>query len=357
MTTSARPTQVYAGAGRWVSDDATQYPGGLFRCSSMDGHWHALTRGLPDGVEVRAIAVHPREPGVIFVGAQDGPYRTTDGGQSWERLDFPERRATVWSLAFHPTHGGTMYLGTAPVAIYRSEDGGDSWKRLPGATSPGHCEMNFPTRVTRLAVDPSRPDDIYAALEVSGVIQSADGGETWKDLSAPLIKLAARPHLKSRIGSDTDTEGMLDAHAVAVSAAAPGTVFLAARMGLFRSDDSGAQWEDMEIGRFSPLTYCRDVRVSPHDPHVMFACLSPAARSTDGALYQSDDVGRTWRRFDRGVKAQGTMMSVAIHPRDPSIVYCAMRSGQVFGTNDNGRSWNEYRLPDEIQDVYVVACT
>ena len=49
----------------------------------------------------------------------------------------------------------------------------------------------------------------------------------------------------------------------------------------------------MEIGRFSPLTYGRDIRVSPHDPKVMYACLSPAARSTDGAIYRSDDVGQT----------------------------------------------------------------
>jgi photosystem II stability/assembly factor-like uncharacterized protein len=356
MTTNSRPTQIYAGAGRWVSDDATQHPGGLFRRSSTDDRWQALTRGLPDGPEVRAITVHPRETGVIFVGTQDGPYRTTDGGESWERLDFPDRGAVVWSITFDPTGARTMYLGTAPVAIYRSDDGGDSWKRLPGAASPGHCAMAFPTRVTRLAVDPSHPDDIYAALEVSGVIRSSDAGETWTDLSAPLIDLAERPHLKSRIGSDTDTEGMLDSHAIAVSAAAPGTVFLAVRMGLFRSDDKGTRWEDMEIGRFSPLTYCRDVRVSPHDPRVLLACLSPAARSTDGSLYRSDDVGETWRRFDHGLKAQGTMMSVAQHPRDPSRVSCATRSGQVFGTADGGQSWHEHRLPAEIQDVYVVAC-
>ena len=79
-------------------------------------------------------------------------------------------------------------------------------------------------------MDPGRPDNIYAALEVSGVIRSADGGETWTDLSQPLIRLADKPHLKSRIGSAIDSEGMLDSHALAVSSAAPGTAFLAVRM-------------------------------------------------------------------------------------------------------------------------------
>ena len=89
---------------------------------------------------------------------------------------------------------------------------------------------------------------------MSGVIRSDDGGETWTDLSAPLIRLAEQPHLKSRIGSDTDAEGMLDSHAIVVSAAAPGTPILAVRMGLFRGDDRGAAWADMQVGRYSPLT-------------------------------------------------------------------------------------------------------
>ena len=79
------------------------------------------------------------------------------------------------------------------------------------------------------------------------------------------MKLAERPHLKSRIVSDTDIEGMMDTHALAVSSDEPGTIFLALRMGLFKSADRGTSWQDMEIGRFSPLTYARDVQVSPHD--------------------------------------------------------------------------------------------
>jgi photosystem II stability/assembly factor-like uncharacterized protein len=50
------------------------------------------------------------------------------------------------------------------------------------------------------------------------------------------------------------------------------------------------------------------------------------------------------------------MMAVALHPRDPNQVYCASRSGQVFGTRDGGRTWDEQRLPDGVSDVYTIAC-
>jgi photosystem II stability/assembly factor-like uncharacterized protein len=112
----------------------------------------------------------------------------------------------------------------------------------------------------------------------------------------------------------------------------------------------------MEVGRFSPLTYGRDIRVSPQDPRVLYACLSPAARSEDGSLYRSADLGETWPRFDRGVKAESTMMAVALHPRDADSVYCVSRTGQVFGTRDGGRTWSEDRLPDGVNDVYAIAC-
>ena len=284
---------------------------------------------------------------MIYVGTQDGPYRTTDAGEHWQPVGFPERKA-IYAIAYHPTRVNVMYTGGDDAAVYRSEDGGDTWKRLVNAKSPGHCEMGFPVRVIRIAIDPTRPDDMYVALEVSGVIRSSDGGKTFTDLSAPLIKLAEQPHLKSRIGSDIDAEGMLDSHAIAVSRAAPGTPFLAVRMGLFQGQDRGSDWRDMEIGRFSPLTYCRDVLVSPHDPRTLYACLSSAARSDDGTLYRSDDLGASWHRVDRGIKAQGTMMSVAVDRADPKRIYCATRTGQVFETADAGASWSEYPLPPNV---------
>jgi photosystem II stability/assembly factor-like uncharacterized protein len=119
--------------------------------------------------------------------------------------------------------------------------------------------MAFPMRVIRLAIDPSNAHHIYAALEVGGVIHSQDGGDTWSDCTPGLLTLAERPHLRSQLGSDTEVEGMMDAHAVTVSAAPSGAVFLANRMGLFRSTDQGESWRELEIWRFSPFAYGRDI--------------------------------------------------------------------------------------------------
>ena len=104
--------------------------------------------------------------------------------------------------------------------------------------------MSFACRVMRIGIVAGQPDLIHAALEVGGTMRSLDGGETWSDGSADLEKLAAdNVNLKSMLQSDSEAEGMLDAHALAVSSAAPSSVFLAVRMGLFRSDDRGKSWQ------------------------------------------------------------------------------------------------------------------
>src|SRR6266481_4432482 len=345
-------THVYAGAARSMGGTL----GGIFRQAVGDNGWEHLTNGVPEGAEVHAITVHPENPDVVYIGTTKGTYRSTNRGTRWEKLSLPDKDADIWSVCIHPNNPRILYAGATPPAVYRSDDGGDTWCKMADPGLPDRVIMAFACRVMRLDVDPNSPNDIYATLEANGTMRSRNRGEIWEDCTADLIRFCDEPKYRRRIGSQTEIEGMLDGHALAVSAAAPGTVFLANRMGLFRSSDRGEHWVDMEIGKFSPLTYGRDIRTSPIDAKIMYAALSPAARSTDGAVYRSDDVGKTWKRFDHGIKADATMMGVIPHPKDPSQVYAISRAGQVFGTQDGGKSWSESRLPEGVRDSYCVAC-
>jgi photosystem II stability/assembly factor-like uncharacterized protein len=292
----------------------------------------------------------------VFAGTNDGVYRSTDRGATFKRSNFPDKSVQIWSFLADPADPKRMLAGGSPVSVYRSEDGGESWKRMPNPALPQHAKMPFDCRVMRFARSPLRPNEIFAVLEVSGVMRSTDGGESWSDCSTDLLRLAEQePRLRSKLVSDTEAEGMLDGHAICTSAADPDSVIIAVRMGLFRSRDKGATWEDMRVDRFSPFTYGRDIRVSPQEPSTLYACLSVAASSKDGALYRSQDVGKTWQRFDK-VKPHGTLMSVSLHHSDPKQVYVAARYGEVFGTQDGGESWRETPLPPNVQHIYALAC-
>jgi photosystem II stability/assembly factor-like uncharacterized protein len=208
----------------------------------------------------------------------------------------------------------------------------------------------------RMVQHPTRPDTVYAALEVNGVVRSDDFGKTWVDCSGHLIELAKLPHLKSSILTKNDAEGMLDGHAITISPADPEAVVLACRMGLFRSTDQGRTWVDMEMKRFSPITYGRDIKVASNDPKTVYAALSVSAASHDGVLMRSSDAGKSWQRFDK-VQVHGTIMCVGLNDRNPDEVLIGARyEGEVFATRDGGRTWAATPIPGPVKDIYCVAC-
>ena len=203
---------------------------------------------------------------------------------------------------------------------------------------------------------PGDPDTLYAAMEFGGMMTSHDGGESWDDHGGPLVELSKQPHLSSAIVSDNTAEGMLDGHALTVTAADPDSVLMALRMGLFETRDGGGTWRDLEAKNFSPTTYGRDIRTAPSEPGTIYAALSVAAASEDGGLYRSTDAGKNWSRFDK-VQVHGTIMSIGLHRDDASQVYIGARyNGEVFGTQDGGETWSDMSIPGEVKDIYCVTC-
>ena len=104
---------------------------GLFRMADGDENWELLTNGLPEAPAIRAITTHPHNPNVVFVGTQDGPYRSDDHGDHWEKLNVPDHGLPVWSILLHPRNPDLMFAGYEASEIYRSEDGGQRWEQLP----------------------------------------------------------------------------------------------------------------------------------------------------------------------------------------------------------------------------------
>ncbi len=343
---------LFAGVAGYVGRPDAEGDVGVFRRATGGGDWQHVLEGL----ETYTVQVHAGDPSVVLAGTEDGVWRSTDHGATFQRADFPETGRQVWSFLVDSRDKNRILAGASPIGVFRSEDCGATWRKLPEVGVAEHCKVIFDARVMRMVQHPTRPDEIYGALEVNGVIRSSDGGETWQDCSAHLIKLSEQEHLKSMIVSDTYAEGMLDVHAITICPARPNEVIVALRMGLFRSTDKGETWQDMELGRFSPTTYGRDVKMSAQDPKTLYAALSVAAASHDGGVYRSVDAGETWQRFDK-VQVHGTIMSIGLHPGDADQVYIGARyNGEVFGTTDGGATWSEMSLPGAVKDIYSLSC-
>ncbi len=344
-------TYVYAGLSARTSGSIS----GLFR-RAVDGEgWEA--GALPDDTHVHAITIDPDDAKVVYAATSSGLYRSRDQGRRWTRLVAAADGEQMWSVLIHPANHRTILTGTAPLGLYRSDDAGETWRRMPKPAIPERMVGAFPSRIMRMGIVPSRPDEIWAGLEVNGAMVSRDGGETWQDCSDELVRLSHQPHLESAILTKDKSEGMLDVHAICVSPAAPGSAFLALRMGLFRSDDGGSTWNDLGIGKHAAhLRYGRDIVVAPWDPNTLYACIADSSRGQAGRLYRSIDLGRTWEQLDRGIDVRSTMMAVALPAHDREQAHCVARLGQTFSTRDGGRTWREYKLPEGAGAAVAVAC-
>ena len=344
---------VFAGVAGYVGRPDAVGAVGVFRRQADSGAWQHVLKDH----ETFTVFVHPSDPNLVFAGTSDGVWRSTDKGASFTRTNFPDAKRQIWSLIAIDSKPDTMYAGASPLDVYRSDDRGVSWRRLPNPGIPERCTGPFAPRVMRMVQRPGHPNEIYAALEIAGAMRTMDGGETWEDLSDALVALADRPHLQSAIVQQhTKAEGMLDGHAITISPSEPDAPIIAVRMGLFRTRDGGKSWEDMEVKRFSPSTYGRDVKASPQDPKTLYTALSVAAASHDGGVYRSQDAGETWQRFDK-VQVHGTIMSIGLHNSDPKQVYIGARyEGEIYGTQDGGNTWESMPLPGPVKDIYAIAC-
>jgi len=177
-----------------ISPDLTAFPK---CCQGASGE--PITRDVT-GEEffstLYAITESTKEAGVIWTGANDGPFHITrDNGKTWKNItpkDLPWGARTAWIEA-SPHRAGTAYyavyrylLGDYAPYLYRTDDYGSSWTRLTDGKNG--IAIDNPTRVVR--EDPVRPGLLYAGTEF-GLYISFDNGGHWQpfELNMPKVPI------------------------------------------------------------------------------------------------------------------------------------------------------------------------
>jgi photosystem II stability/assembly factor-like uncharacterized protein len=172
-----------------ISPDLTAHPD---CCQGASGE--PITRDVT-GEEfysaLYAIAESPLERGVIWTGANDGPfYVTRDNGKTWANVtpkDLPPG-GRVQYIDPSPHRKGSAYfavyrwlLGDFQPYLYRTDDYGKTWMRL--TTGKNGIPVDWPTRVVR--EDPDREGLLYAGTEF-GMFISFDNGDHWQSFQMNL---------------------------------------------------------------------------------------------------------------------------------------------------------------------------
>lgn len=112
---------------------------------------------------------------VLWLGAHTGLYRSDDRGRTWARVTLPApgHGPDVMAIALHPAEAGIVYVGTHEAGVLKTTDGGKTW----AGVNTGLRGLD----VHGLAIDPNAPAKLHGLVRETGagLYRTTDGGQTW----------------------------------------------------------------------------------------------------------------------------------------------------------------------------------
>lgn len=190
---------VWAGTGEGNPRNSLNGGYGIYK--SLDGGRSWTLMGLEKTRHIHRIIVHPTNPDVVYVGAigspwgphpERGVYKTTDGGNSWEKILYANEQTGVADMVMDPHNPEKLFVamwehrrwswffksGGAGSGLHMTVDGGEHWTRLTEKEGLPEGELG---RIG-LAIARSNSDYIYALIESkkNAIYRSTDGGYTWE---------------------------------------------------------------------------------------------------------------------------------------------------------------------------------
>lgn len=286
--------------------------------TSSDGArtWRMLVNLNRPRLFVDHIIVDPRNSKVIYVATHrhkdpGGFFKSTDGGLTWK--DAPElRNEALHSMTQSESNPNILLVGTIN-GIFRSADSGETWSPLPtAALAAAAAQMRGSNEVDveSLAIDPRNSNVIYAGTWWLPY-KSTDGGQTWKIIKKGMIE-------------DSDI------FAINIDPRNADHVIASACSGIYETRDAGENWAKVQ-GIPSQSRRTRAILQHPSMAGVVFAGTTEGFwRSGSGGANNSWMV-TTSRQLE--------INSIAVHPRNPNMVFIGTNNYGVMVSNDGGKNF------------------
>ena len=334
--------------------------GGVWKTTDFGNTWNPIFDDQPTG-SVGALAVAPSDPNVIYVGSGeglqrpdlatgDGIYKSTDAGKTWTHLGLRDAQQ-IAAIIVDPKDPNRLFVAAvghpygpnAERGVFRSTDGGQTFQKV--------LYKDENTGAADLAFDPANPQTVYAVLwaarvapwEVrsgasfitagSGIFKSTDGGTNWRPLTKGLP--AAEDGL-GRIG-------------IAVAPSEPSRIYASVEAnkngGVYVSKDAGESWKlingDHRIGGRGPGAM--GIAVAPDNPDVLYV--------TNTTTWKSMDGGKTFVGF-KGAPGGDDYQRIWISPENPQVIALSSDQGAVISVN-GGASWSTWYNQPTAQFYHV----
>lgn len=344
------PTTIYAGTG---DPNVTIYPfigNGVYKSTDAGASWEHL--GLSEQRIISRLILHPHHSHILYAACmglpfaannQRGVYRSMDGGSTWQQILFVSPNAGIIDMVMDPSNPKIIFaagwdrirsnnksiVNGLNAKIFKTADGGNTWKELSSGLPKGNLGR------IGLAIAPSDPQVIYASYvntshQLEGIYRSKDGGSSW-------LKITEQSNLDNNaLGGFGWYFGQLRV--------APGNSNELYLLGvhLWRSFNGGQSWE------IASSPWGSYVHPDMHD--LVFDSSGNMYLGTDGGLYKSADKGYSWQDIEDTPTSQ--FYRIAFNPHKPDWYYGGMQDNGTATGALYGKVWEQIYGADGFQMIF-----
>ncbi|MGI8929478.1 MAG: WD40/YVTN/BNR-like repeat-containing protein [Candidatus Limnocylindrales bacterium] len=287
-------------------------------------------------------------------------WRSEDNGTTWSQSssgltygDEGPKITTIWNLT--PSNR-TLYAGVEPAGLFRSDDRGQTWSHVAGLrghpSTPEWQPGNGGLCLHSIVPHPTDDDRMWVGISAVGAFETTDGGRTWETRN--------RGVRADFVPGDPPEFGQC-VHKMGLHPDNPDVLYQQNHCGVYRSDDGGRQWTEITPGL--PSQFGFPMAIHPHDPSTVYVI--PLNGDDKGrhmieghtAVWRSRDRGESWHSLDNGLPKSDAYLGVlreamATDPLQPAGIYFGTSTGQIFGSADEGESWQ--LIADFLPPVWSV---
>lgn len=377
---AANPDILWVGTGENNSSRSTYAGTGVYKSMDAGDTWEHV--GLRNSQHIGRIVSHPTDENTVWVAslgalystnAERGVYKTTDGGQTWEKTLFINDSTGVVDLIIHPGNPDILWASAwekdrkawnfkesgEGSGVYKSTDGGVTWSELTNGLPSG-------SHVGRIGLDVSRsnPDILYAVVDNQFETQTERDVEDGELTRKMFTEMNKREFL--RMDNDALNEFLRDnnfpseytAESVKTDVRndkyppraisdylggdANAALFDTEINGLevYRSDDGGESWyltPDYALDNvfYTYGYYFGEIRVDPTDPETVYTFGVPFLKSTDG--------GKTWEPKAENQNVHVDHHALWINPDDPQHLLLG-NDGGLYESHDGGENFIHHNV-------------